>query len=316
MERDGGLKAKPAGRTFCGLVLATVSPEKMQPPGGVGAVKIVITGGAGFIGSALCRFLVGYAKCSVLNIDKLTYAANLRSLDSIATSPLYAFLKADICDFEVLRHALEQFQPDAIIHLAAESHVDRSITGAADFVHTNTVGLTLCSRPREVIGRACQTSQEEFRLLHVSTDEVYGSLNQFDHFREDTPYNPSSPYSASKAASDHFVIAWHRTYGLPVLICNCSNNYGPYQFPEKLISLAILNAIESKPLPVYGDGLNVRDWLYVEDHVRALYLVLQRGRLGEKYNIGGRNERDNLGLISQLCGIIDEFLRPAVLMSA
>ena len=258
------------------LCFSTVSREKMQPPGGVGAVKIVITGGAGFIGSALCRFLVGYAKCSVLNIDKLTYAANLRSLDSIATSPLYAFLKADICDFEVLRHALEQFQPDAIIHLAAESHVDRSITGAADFVRTNTVGTyTLLEATRGYWESLPDNRKEEFRLLHVSTDEVYGSLNQFDHFREDTPYNPSSPYSASKAASDHFVIAWHRTYGLPVLICNCSNNYGPYQFPEKLIPLAILNAIESKPLPVYGDGSNVRDWLYVEDHVRALYLVLQ-----------------------------------------
>ena len=276
---------------------------------GVGAVKIVITGGAGFIGSALCRFLVGGAKCSVLNIDKLTYAANLRSLDSIAISSLYEFLKADICDFEVLRHAFNRFQPDAIMHLAAESHVDRSITGAADFVRTNTVGTyTLLEAARGYWESLPDNRKEEFRLLHVSTDEVYGSLNRFDHFREDTPYNPSSPYSASKAASDHFVIAWCRTYGLPVLICNCSNNYGPYQFPEKLIPLAILNAIESKPLPVYGDGSNVRDWLYVEDHVRALYLVLKRGRLGEKYNIGGRNERDNLALIRQLCGIIDDVL--------
>jgi dTDP-glucose 4,6-dehydratase len=272
-------------------------------------VKIIVTGGAGFIGSALCRYLIGDVGVSVLNIDKLTYAANLRSLDPIAKDPRYHFLKADICDFETVSQAFDEFQPDAVVHLAAESHVDRSITGSADFIQTNICGThALLEAARRYWESLRGLRQKSFRFLHVSTDEVYGSLGRDGLFREDTPYDPSSPYSASKAASDHLVLAWHRTYGLPTLISNCSNNYGPYHFPEKLIPLAILNAIEGKPLPVYGDGSNVRDWLYVDDHARALFLVLTRGRLAEKYNIGGRNERSNLDLVKQLCALLDERL--------
>lgn len=272
-------------------------------------MKVVVTGGAGFIGSALCRYLVGEVGVSVLNIDKLTYAANLRSLDPIAGDPRYHFLKADICDFETVSRAFDAFQPDAVMHLAAESHVDRSITGSADFIQTNICGThALLEAARRYWEGLSGRRRGSFRFLHVSTDEVYGSLGKDGFFREDTPYDPSSPYSASKAASDHLVLAWHRTYGLPVLISNCSNNYGPYHFPEKLIPLAILNAIEGKPVPVYGDGSNVRDWLYVEDHARALFLVLTRGKLAEKYNIGGRNERSNLDLVKRLCAILDERL--------
>ena len=271
-------------------------------------MKIFVTGGAGFIGSALCRYLVRAGGVQVLNIDKLTYAANLHSLDEIGKSSSYAFERADICDRAAMDRLLMAFEPDAIMHLAAESHVDRSITGSSDFINTNINGTyTLLEAARAYWSSLSAPSKAKFRFLHVSTDEVYGSLGLDGLFREDTPYDPSSPYSASKAASDHLVLAWHRTYGFPALISNCSNNYGPYQFPEKLIPLMILNAREGKPLPVYGDGSNIRDWLYVDDHVRALFLILQRGRLGEKYNVGGRNERTNISVVQTVCDLLDTF---------
>jgi dTDP-glucose 4,6-dehydratase len=269
-------------------------------------MRILVTGGAGFIGSALCRYLVGKAGVPVLNLDKLTYAANLASLASIADRPGYAFRRADICDRAAVDAALADFRPTAIVHLAAESHVDRSITGSADFIDTNIVGTYVLLEAARAYWSALPTADKgRFRFLHVSTDEVYGSLGPDGLFLEHTPYDPSSPYSASKAASDHLVLAWHRTYGLPALISNCSNNYGPHQFPEKLIPLMILNARESKPLPVYGTGSNVRDWLYVDDHARALTIILERGRLGEKYNVGGRNERTNLDVVHRICDILD-----------
>lgn len=272
-------------------------------------MRIAVTGGAGFIGSAVCRLLVGEIGATVLNIDKLTYAANLRSLDSVAGSSRYHFLKADICDRAAIDAALEAFKPDAIMHLAAESHVDRSITGSSAFVQTNIVGThTLLEAAKDYWSHLPRGAP--FRFLQVSTDEVYGSLGANGLFREDTRYDPSSPYSASKAASDHLVVAWQRTYGFPALVSNCSNNYGPYQFPEKLIPLMILNACEGKPLPVYGDGQNVRDWLYVEDHARALYLILMNGRIGEAYNVGGRNEQANLSVVKQICSVLDQY-RPA-----
>ena len=234
-------------------------------------MKILVTGGAGFIGSALCRYLVKTGSAEILNVDKLTYAANLNSLAPIASSPHYAFLRADICDRGAMDAAFAGFKPDAVIHLAAESHVDRSITGSSAFIETNINGTyTLLESARAYWLGLAGTERDAFRFLHVSTDEVYGSLGDEGLFEETTPYDPSSPYSASKAASDHLVLAWHRTYGFPALISNCSNNYGPYQFPEKLIPLMILNARDGKKLPVYGDGRNVRDWLYVDDHVRAL----------------------------------------------
>lgn len=269
-------------------------------------MRILVTGGAGFIGSALCRYLVGEKGISVLNLDKLTYAANLHSLDPIVDNADYSFLKADICDRDALDTALAAFQPDAIIHLAAESHVDRSITGAGEFIQTNVVGtFTLLEAARGYWMGLQGGRRDTFRFLHVSTDEVYGSLGAEGLFEEETAYDPSSPYSASKAASDHLVIAWYRTYGFPGLISNCSNNYGPYQFPEKLIPLMILNALHGFALPVYGDGSNVRDWLYVDDHARALLTILERGRLGEKYNVGGRNERSNLDVVNRICGVLD-----------
>ena len=269
-------------------------------------MKILVTGGAGFIGSALCRYLIDATGCSVLNIDKLTYAANLHSLDSIAGDARYAFRRADICDRAAMDAAFASFLPDAVIHLAAESHVDRSITGSSAFIDTNINGTyTLLEAARAYWSGLNAARKPAFRFLHVSTDEVYGSLGGDGLFREDTPYDPSSPYSASKAASDHLVLAWHRTYGFPSLISNCSNNYGPYQFPEKLIPLMVLNAREGKALPVYGDGKNVRDWLYVDDHVRALYLILQKGRLGEKYNVGGRNEQANIDVVHTVCDLLD-----------
>jgi dTDP-glucose 4,6-dehydratase len=272
-------------------------------------MRVVITGGAGFIGSAVCRYLVGDVGVSVLNIDKLTYASSLTSLEPIAARANYRFAKADICDRAAMDALLKDFEPDAVIHLAAESHVDRSITGAGVFVQTNIVGTyTLLEAVRGYLQSRERTSVERFRFLHVSTDEVYGSLGAEGLFREDTPYDPSSPYSASKAASDHLSVAWHRTYGLPVIVSNCSNNYGPYQFPEKLIPLMILNARHGKPLPVYGDGQNIRDWLYVDDHARALWLILRRGRLGEKYNVGGRNEQTNLAVVERICDLMDEQL--------
>lgn len=269
-------------------------------------MRIIVTGGAGFIGSAVCRYLVGDVGASILNIDKLTYASNLCSLASVEKSQNYGFLQADICDREAMTAAFAQFAPDAVVHLAAESHVDRSITGSAAFIDTNIVGTyALLETARAYWTGLPARSRETFRFLHVSTDEVYGSLGQDGLFTETTPYDPSSPYSASKAASDHLVMAWHRTYGFPSLISNCSNNYGPFQFPEKLIPLMILNALEQKPLPVYGDGQNVRDWLFVDDHARALYLILTKGRLGEKYNVGGRNEQANLAVVEQICALMD-----------
>jgi dTDP-glucose 4,6-dehydratase len=269
--------------------------------------RILVTGGAGFIGSALCRYLVGEKAIDVLNIDKLTYAANLRSIDPIAEKPNHRFFKADICDRAAMDSAFADFEPDAVIHLAAESHVDRSITGAGEFIHTNIVGtFTLLEAARGYWSGLKGDARDRFRFLHVSTDEVYGSLGPDGLFEEETAYDPSSPYSASKAASDHLVIAWYRTYGFPALISNCSNNYGPYQFPEKLIPLMILTALHGLSLPVYGDGSNVRDWLYVDDHARALLTILERGRLGEKYNVGGRNERSNLDVVKRICSVLDQ----------
>jgi dTDP-glucose 4,6-dehydratase len=270
-------------------------------------MRVLITGGAGFIGSTLCRHLVLDVGWTVLNIDKLAYAANLRSLEPVASHPNYHFLQADICDKQTLEAAFSDFCPHSVMHLAAESHVDRSITGPAEFVQTNVIGTyTLLEVARDYWSKLPTQGRNSFRFHHVSTDEVYGSLPPDGYFSEQTPYDPRSPYSASKAASDHFVQAWYETYGLPALISNCSNNYGPYHFPEKLIPLVILNAIEGKPLPVYGDGGNIRDWLYVEDHVRALVLVLTKGRLGSRYNIGGRCERTNLQVVTAICNLLDD----------
>ena len=269
-------------------------------------MRIMVTGGAGFIGSAVCRHLVGELGTEVLNVDKLTYAANLTSLAPIEGKAGYGFLKADICDRAAMDAAFREFAPDGVIHLAAESHVDRSITGSGAFVETNIFGTyTLLEAARAYWTGLARDRAAAFRFLHVSTDEVYGSLGDEGLFREDTPYDPSSPYSASKAASDHLAVAWQRTYGLPVVVSNCSNNYGPYQFPEKLIPLMILNALAGKPLPVYGDGHNVRDWLYVDDHARALWLILTRGEIGRKYNVGGRNEQTNLAVVEWICQLMD-----------
>ncbi|BCA31341.1 dTDP-glucose 4,6-dehydratase [Metapseudomonas otitidis] len=275
-------------------------------------MRILITGGAGFIGSALVRHLLNETDHEVLNLDRLTYAGNLESLVSIEGHPRYRFLKADIADSEAVSNALAQFQPDAIMHLAAESHVDRSIDGPAAFIQTNIVGTyALLESTRAYWSSLDAERKAAFRFHHISTDEVYGDLHGVDDlFTETTPYAPSSPYSASKAASDHLVRAWHRTYGLPVLLTNCSNNYGPYHFPEKLIPLMILNALEGKPLPVYGDGLQVRDWLFVEDHARALVEVVTRGQVGETYNIGGHNEQKNIGVVRGICALLEE-LAPA-----
>lgn len=273
-------------------------------------MKVLVTGGAGFIGSALCRHLISDVGASVLNVDKLTYAANLRSLDPIADDKRYQFRQADICNSDAMREAMHSFEPDGIIHLAAESHVDRSITGSAAFVETNITGTyVLLEAARAYWSGLKAARREAFRFLHVSTDEVYGSLGDQGLFSEDTPYAPSSPYSASKAASDHLAAAWQRTYGFPSLISNCSNNYGPYQFPEKLIPLMILNACDGKPLPVYGNGQNVRDWLYVDDHARALVTVMTKGRVGETYNVGGRNEQSNLSVVETICSLLDD-IRP------
>ena len=275
-------------------------------------MKIVVTGGAGFIGSAVCRYLVRETDAHVVNVDKLTYAANLRSLQAIANSPRYTFIKADICDRDAMDGILGAHAPDIIMHLAAESHVDRSISGSDAFVRTNVLGThCLLEAARAYWMQLPQQRAQDFRFLHVSTDEVYGSLGPDGAFSEATAYDPSSPYSASKAAADHLAGAWFRTYGLPVIISNCSNNYGPFHFPEKLIPLVILNALEGKPLPVYGDGSNVRDWLFVEDHARALHLIARRGRPGEKYNVGGRNERSNLSVVESICDLLDGLLPQA-----
>jgi len=271
--------------------------------------SVLVTGGAGFIGSAVCRHLVG-AGADVLNVDALTYAGNLASLSTIDNAPNYRFARIDVCDRRAISEAFQAFQPDHVIHLAAESHVDRSITGSDAFIQTNIIGtFSMLEAARTYWLELPPGKREWFRFLHVSTDEVYGSLGGDGLFVETTPYDPSSPYSASKAASDHLVAAWARTYGFPAVISNCSNNYGPYHFPEKLIPLVILNAIHGKPLPVYGEGANVRDWLYVEDHARALDLIVSRGRVGEKYNVGGRNERRNIDVVRKICAILDR-LRP------
>jgi len=274
-------------------------------------MKILVTGGAGFIGSAVIRHIIDSTADSVVNLDKLTYAGNLESLLDVSGSERYAFEQVDICDSVALQRVFREHQPDAVMHLAAESHVDRSIDGPAAFIETNIVGTyTLLEATRQYWQGLDATRKAVFRFHHISTDEVYGDLdNPEELFTETTPYAPSSPYSASKASSDHLVRAWSRTYGLPTLITNCSNNYGPYHFPEKLIPLIILNALEGKPLPVYGKGDQVRDWLYVEDHARALYKVVTEGIVGETYNIGGHNEKQNIEVVHALCELLDE-LRP------
>jgi len=271
-------------------------------------MRILITGGAGFIGSALIRHLIQSTEHEVLNLDKLTYAGNLESLAPVDDNPRYRFVQADIADGLVVAQTLAEFQPDAIMHLAAESHVDRSIDGPAAFIQTNIVGTySLLESTRAYWLGLSAERKAAFRFHHISTDEVYGDLHGVDDlFTETTPYAPSSPYSASKAASDHLVRAWQRTYGLPVLITNCSNNYGPYHFPEKLIPLMILNALAGKPLPVYGNGQQVRDWLYVEDHARALLKVVSEGQVGETYNIGGHNEQKNLDVVRAICALLEE----------
>lgn len=271
-------------------------------------MKLFVTGGAGFIGSAVIRYLISRTKHSVINVDCLTYAGNLSTLESIAADARYSFEKINICDAASLKMLFDKHSPDAVIHLAAESHVDRSIDGPAEFIQTNVVGTyNLLEASRQHWNSLPIQRKERFRFQHVSTDEVYGSLGEDGFFTEETPYDPSSPYSASKAASDHLVRAWQRTYGLPSLVTNCSNNYGPYQYPEKLIPLTISCALAGKPLPVYGTGENVRDWLYVEDHARALITVLEEGRVGETYNIGGNSERRNIDVVRGLCVLMDEF---------
>ncbi len=274
-------------------------------------MNILVTGGAGFIGSAVIRHLINETEHHVLNVDKLTYAGNLESLISVSDHPRYQFTQTDICDHISLTRLFLEFQPDIVMHLAAESHVDRSIDGPAEFINTNIVGTyTLLEVARKYWQNLSTIKKSRFKFHHISTDEVYGDLEgTTDLFTETTPYLPSSPYSASKASSDHLVRAWHRTYGLPVVVTNCSNNYGPYHFPEKLIPLMILNALDGKPLPVYGNGQQIRDWLFVEDHARALYQVATEGIVGENYNIGGHNEKQNIEVVKTICKILDE-LKP------
>lgn len=277
--------------------------------------KILVTGGAGFIGSAVIRHLINDTKHSVINLDKLTYAGNLESLKSVENSTRYSFEQIDICDSHAVQQVLSKYQPDIIMHLAAESHVDRSIDGPGEFIQTNIVGTyTLLEQVREYWSQLEKDKKENFRFHHISTDEVYGDLPHPDEvdnaedslFTETTSYKPSSPYSASKAGSDHLVRAWQRTYGLPTLVTNCSNNYGSHHFPEKLIPLVILNALEGKDLPIYGKGNQIRDWLYVDDHARALVLVATKGKIGETYNIGGHNEKQNIEVVKTICRVLDE----------
>ena len=271
---------------------------------------ILVTGGAGFIGSAVVRHIIENTQDCVVNVDKLTYAGNLESLESIENNPRYAFEQVDICDAKELTRVFEQHQPDAVMHLAAESHVDRSIDGPAAFIETNIVGTyTLLEAARAYWNSLNDERKAAFRFHHISTDEVYGDLEGTDDlFTETTPYAPSSPYSASKASSDHLVRAWLRTYGLPTIVTNCSNNYGPFHFPEKLIPLMILNALDGKPLPVYGNGQQIRDWLFVEDHARALYKVVTEGEVGETYNIGGHNEKANIDVVRTICSLLEELV--------
>lgn len=282
-------------------------------------MKILVTGGAGFIGSAVIRHIIKNTQDSVINVDKLTYAGNLESLACVADNPRYAFAQVDICDRIALDRVFAEHQPDAVMHLAAESHVDRSITGPAAFIETNIIGTyTLLEAARQYWNALDSARKSAFRFHHISTDEVYGDLPHPDEisgtlplFTEQTAYAPSSPYSASKASSDHLVRAWLRTYGFPTIITNCSNNYGPYHFPEKLIPLVILNALENKPLPIYGKGDQIRDWLYVDDHARALYKVVTEGEVGETYNIGGHNEKQNLDVVHTICDLLDEIVPKA-----
>ena len=268
---------------------------------------IFVTGGAGFIGSAVIRYLIGHTDVTVVNIDKLTYSANLANVAPVDTLPRYKFEQADICDAAVIQALFAKYQPNAIMHLAAESHVDRSIEGPMEFVRTNVVGTAVLLNAALLYWNGLDAqSRAAFRFHHVSTDEVFGTLGATGLFTEETPYRPNSPYSASKAGSDHLVRAWYHTFGLPVVSSNCSNNYGPYHFPEKLIPLMILNGLHGRALPVYGDGKNVRDWLYVEDHARALWTVLKNGKPGESYNIGGLNERQNIDVVHTICDLLDE----------
>lgn len=273
-------------------------------------MKILVTGGAGFIGSAVIRHIINYTSDSVVNVDKLTYAGNLESLQEVASNNRYAFEQVDICNRAEMDRVFAEHQPDAVMHLAAESHVDRSIDGPAAFIETNIVGTyTLLEATRAYWNELSIEEKATFRFHHISTDEVYGDLEGTDDlFTEDTSYEPSSPYSASKASSDHLVRAWLRTYGLPTIVTNCSNNYGSYHFPEKLIPLMILNALDGEALPVYGDGMQIRDWLFVEDHARALYKVVTEGVVGETYNIGGHNEKTNIEVVKTICALLEEFV--------
>ncbi len=275
-------------------------------------MRVIVTGGAGFIGSSVIRQYINETSHYAINLDVLTYAGNLESLKSVSDSSRYIFEQISINNYSELARVFAEHKPDAVMHLAAESHVDRSIDGPSDFIQTNIVGTAnLLEVSRSYYNSLDREEKDRFRFHHISTDEVYGDLGETGLFTEQTPYEPSSPYSASKAASDHLVRAWGRTYGLPILVTNCSNNYGNYQFPEKLIPLVILNALEGKPLPVYGDGQQIRDWLYVEDHARALRLVLERGRVGETYNIGGYNEKANLEVVNTICTLLDKLMPSA-----